>query len=97
MRNPQGYAEIFNPGIAVEEHDTVTCIHCGQVGMTKSSLSGIPEVLVYRPDGTHYLREAGFCRSCMNYTCGRKCCIECNNRFRKLEQEEKTAWKLIWN
>jgi hypothetical protein len=95
MRNPQGYATIIHPAGPLEEHDTVTCIHCGQIGMTRSSFSGIPEVLVYRADGTHYMREGGFCRNCMAHTCGRGCCVECNNRFRRMDNQETAARKRL--
>lgn len=95
MRNPGGYATIIHPGTSIEEHDTVTCIHCGQVNMTKSSISGIPEVMVYRADGTHYMREAGFCRNCMAHTCGRGRCLECNNRFKRIEAQEAATRKRL--
>lgn len=88
MRNPQGYATIIHPERGIEEHDTVTCIHCGQIAMTKSSFSGIPEVLVYRADGTHYLRPCDFCRNCMAYYCPRCIGKPCMNRFKKMELDE---------
>jgi hypothetical protein len=93
MRNPQGYATIIQPGGPIEEHDTITCIHCGQIGMTRSSFSGIPEVLVYRADGTHYMREAGFCRNCMAHICPRCVGKDCSNRFKKMDQDEAAARK----
>lgn len=93
MRNPQGYATIIHPGTGLEEHDTITCIHCGDISMTKSSFSGIPEVMVYRADGTHYLRECDFCRNCMAYYCPKCIGKPCRNRFKHLDQIEAAARK----
>ena len=98
MRNANGYATLIGPNFrgGVQEHDVVTCIHCGAVSMTRSKISGQLEVLVYRPDGTHYLREAGFCRSCMAPTCPKaECNGPCTNRFRRLDEEEKLARKFL--
>lgn len=97
MRNPHGYATIIDPAFGgVQEFDVISCIHCGSVSMTKSALGNL-EVMVYRADGTHYMKEAGFCRSCMKPICP-KCNrpgAPCNNRFRRMEQEEAAARKLI--
>lgn len=98
MRNPHGYATIIDPsfnGGSVQEHDTVTCIHCGFIGMTKSSLSGKLEILVFRADGTHYMKECGFCRSCFEPVCPKCDGKPCDNRFRRLDQQEAAARKFI--
>lgn len=95
MRNPQGYAQIIDPALASPvEFDTVTCIHCGQIGMTRSP-GGKLEVMVFRADGSHYMLEAGFCRSCMQVVCPKCSGKPCNNRFRRLDGEEKAAQRLI--
>lgn len=95
MRNPHGYATIVDPGKGVEEFDTISCIHCGGISMTRSRLTNNLEVMVFRADGTHYMKEAGFCRSCMKPICPRCVGKGCNNRFRRLEAEEALARKLI--
>lgn len=95
MRNPHGYATIIDPAFgSVQEFDTVSCIHCGSVSMTKSALGNL-EVMVYRADGTHYMKEAGFCRSCMKPICPRCVGKECSNRFKRMEMEETAARKFI--
>lgn len=96
MRNPQGYATIVDPDArqSLSEHDTITCVHCGHVDMTRGP-SGNLECMVFRADGTHYFREAGFCRSCMRPICPRCNGLPCSNRFRRLDLEERAASKLI--
>lgn len=98
MLKPHGYASIVGPAYrgGVEEHDVINCIHCGGVSMTRSRTSGKLEVLIYRADGTHYLLEAGFCRSCMANVCPKpECNRTCSNRFRRYDEEEKLARKFI--
>lgn len=96
MRNPQGYAEIIDPTAPrmVTEYDTVTCIHCGSVSMTRGP-KGRLEVLVFRADGTHYMQEAGFCRSCYQEICPACVGKPCTNRFKRLEEEEARAQKML--
>jgi hypothetical protein len=95
MRNPHGYATISDPGVgSLQEFDTVSCIHCGGISMTRS-LSGTLEVMVYRADGTHYMMEAGFCRSCMKPICPRCVGKPCDNRFKRMEREEAAARRFI--
>lgn len=90
MRNPHGYATIADPSFgSIQEFDVLSCIHCGKVDMTRNP-DGNLSVLVYRADGTHYLKEAGFCRSCYKPICPRCVGKLCDNRFRRLEEEEKT-------
>jgi hypothetical protein len=49
MRNPHGYATISDPSVgSLQEFDTVSCIHCGGISMTRS-LSGTLEVMVFAP------------------------------------------------
>ncbi|SRR6266567_8086756 len=97
MRQPGGYATIIDPNARqlVQEHDTFTCPHCGSVSMTRSAATGKLETMVFRADGTHYMREAGFCRSCFQHVCPRCDGKPCDNRFRRMEDEEKLARKLI--
>lgn len=98
MRSPHGYATIIDPtfssGNGVEEFDTMTCIHCGRVDMTRGP-SGQLEVLVYRADGTHYLKQAGFCRNCYKEICPACVGKPCSNRFRRLDEQEAAARKFI--
>lgn len=94
MRHPHGFGQIIgDPAHAhgIAEHDTITCIHCGQVGMVKSSTTGKLEVMVFRADGTHYLKEAGFCRSCMEPVCPKCDGRPCNNRHRRMELLESAS------
>jgi hypothetical protein len=92
MRNPQGCAEIIDPtgSRLVTQYDTITCIHCGSVQMTRGP-TGKLECLVFRADGTHYFREAGFCRSCYNPVCPKCDGKLCQNRFRLMDEEEKRS------
>jgi hypothetical protein len=98
MRNPQGYAEVIDPthafGRMVTEHDTITCIHCGRVNMTRGP-TGKLECMVFRADGTHYFREAGFCRSCYQPVCPICDGKPCQNRFRIMDEAEARTRKLI--
>lgn len=91
MRSAHGYGVIAGDpahNFGMQEHDTITCIHCGQIGMTKSSATGRLEVMVFRADGSHYFKEAGFCRSCFEPICPKCDGKGCNNRFKRLELEE---------
>lgn len=91
MLQQQGYATIIDPNspIAVQEFDTITCPHCGSVSMTKTQGFNKYQVLVFKADGTHYMRDAGFCRSCYQPVCPKCDGKPCDNRFRRLEEEEK--------
>lgn len=98
MRNAHGFGQIIGDPAhthGVAEHDVVNCIHCGGISMTKSSATGKLEVMVFRADGTHYLKEAGFCRQCMAPICPKCDGRPCSNRFRRLEAQEKEAAKMI--
>lgn len=97
MLKPHGYGMIVGDpahSFGMEEHDTVTCIHCGSIGMVKSALTGTLEVMVFRKDGTHYFKECGFCRSCMEPICPKCDGKPCSNRFRRLEKEELMALRM---
>lgn len=94
MRSPHGYATIIGDpahGFGMVEHDAVTCIHCGGVSMTRSATSGRLEVMVFRADGSHYFKEAGFCRSCFQPICPKCDGRGCSNRFARMEQLERGA------
>jgi hypothetical protein len=89
---PHGYSTITDPGARrlVEEHDTITCIHCGGISMTQAG-HGTPQVMIFRPDGSHYLKEASKCRSCSDWQCPRCADKPCDNRHRRLDREEEAA------
>lgn len=94
MRKAHGFGHIIGDpahGFGMSEHDVVNCIHCGGISMTRSSATGKLEVAVFRGDGTLYMKEAGFCRSCMAPICPRCDGKGCNNRFRRMELEEAQA------
>lgn len=96
MRDPHGYSIIIDPTFgSPQENDNICCIHCGKIDMVRSGLSGNLEVLVYRADGTHYLKEAGFCRSCMKDICPACDGKPCSNRFRRLDEQETAARKFL--
>ncbi len=96
MRTPGGYATIIDPGASqlVTEFDTITCPHCGNVSMTKGT-SGALETMVFRSDGSHYMRAAGFCRKCYQHVCPKCDGKDCDNRFRRLDEQEAAARKFI--
>lgn len=94
MRNPRGYATIVDPDLGVQEFDTITCAHCGSVTMSQTTINSTPQVMVYRADGTHYMKDAGFCRACFAHICPRCNGKECSNRFKRLDQEEALMRKL---
>ena len=96
LGTPPGYATVIDPDApgGLIEYDTTTCPHCGFVAMTKG-LSGNLEVLVFRADGTHYMKPAGFCRNCFQHVCPKCDGKPCDNRFRRLDDEEKAARKII--
>lgn len=95
MRQPHGYSTIIDPVTGTQEHDAISCIHCGGISMVRSSLTGKLEVMVYRGDGTHYMHEAGFCQNCCRPICPRCIGKGCNNRFKRMEAEETLARKII--
>jgi hypothetical protein len=95
LRNAHGYGVIIDPVLGMQESDQLSCIHCGQVDMLKSSLTGALEVMIFRSDGTHYMKEAGFCRNCMKHICPRCVGKPCSNRFKRMEEEEARARKFI--
>lgn len=97
MLKPQGYATIIDPDARqqVQEFDTITCPHCGGVSMTRAGTTSKYEVLVFRADGTHYMKEAGFCRGCFQPICPRCDGKPCSNRFKRMEEEERAARKLL--
>lgn len=96
MKDPQGWAQIIDPtaGRLVTEYDTITCIHCGKVEMTRGP-RGKLQCLVVRADNTHYFREAGFCRNCYRPVCPACDGKPCTNRFRLLDEEEGFAKKML--
>jgi hypothetical protein len=96
VRDPRGYAVIIDPTASrlTQEHDVITCIHCGNVQMTRGQ-SGALECMVFRADGTHYFRAAGFCRNCYRHVCPVCDGKPCTNRFRLMDEEEKWARKRI--
>ena len=96
MRKAQGFGQIIGPTetqLGMAEHDLVNCIHCGEIAMVKSSLTGKLEVMVFRADGTHYTKEGGFCRSCFEPICPKCNGKPCDNRHKRLEEEEARARK----
>lgn len=97
FRNPHGYGVIIGDpahSFGIAEHDAVTCIHCGHIDMVRPSAGGPLQVMVFRRDGTHYFKDAGFCRSCMQPICPKCDGKPCNNRFRRMEREEAAARKV---
>jgi hypothetical protein len=92
MLKPHGYATITDPGAKrlVEEHDQLGCPHCGVVLSVKPG-GGPLQCMILRADGTHYFKDAGFCRSCMEPVCPRCDGKPCDNRHRRLDREEEAA------
>lgn len=99
MLKPHGYSVITDPGAKQlkTEADLATCIHCRHIDFTKNAETGKFEVMIYRPDGSFYFREAGRCRSCDDYICPR--CAPCErgslHSLRRIEAEEKAARKFV--
>lgn len=95
MRTPGGYATIIDPDArqAVQEFDTFTCAHCGGISMARGP-NGKPEVMVFRADGSSYMLEAGFCRSCFSHICPRCLGKPCDNRFRRIDRQEAEAQRI---
>lgn len=94
MRDPHGGSTIVHPEFGTTDYDMLSCIHCGSVSMTRG-IGGVPEVMVFRVDGTHYMKECGYCRSCSHLICPKCVGKPCSNRFRRMEQEEAEARKFI--
>lgn len=95
MRHASGYATIVDPDHGIQEFDAITCAHCGGVSMTQTTVNSTPQVLVYRADGTHYMKDAGFCRACFSHICPLCNGKECSNRFKRIDEEEKLCRKLL--
>lgn len=96
MLKAHGFGHIVGDpahSFGMAEHDLVNCVHCGGISMLKSSLTGKMEVMVMRRDGTHYMKECGYCRSCMEPICPKCDGKPCDNRFRRMEDQEKAALK----
>ena len=90
MLRANGYGVIIGPD-GNQENDVVTCVHCSRIEMVRPGVGKPLSVLVYRANGTHYLKEAGFCRNCMAPICPACDGKPCNNRFRQLDEDEKRA------
>lgn len=56
-----GHVQIFKPGEATLERETLQCVHCGMHWVRQPG-SGI---------------KRGFCLKCMGVTCGKEACDEC--------------------
>lgn len=96
MLKAHGFGQIIGDpahGYGMAEHDLVNCVHCGGISMVKSSTTGKMEVMVFRADGTHYMKECGYCRSCMEPICPKCDGKPCDNRFRRMDKQEKAALK----
>lgn len=92
MRNAEGYSVVVSPGERPIEHDTATCAHCQGISFTKSP-GGKLQVLMFKNDGSHVLRDIGFCRNCYRYVCPRCEGKECVPFEKKLDLEEAAARK----
>ena len=75
MPQKPGGLIIVDPEAPVIESDTFMCCHCNAI------------ITVHIGSG----RERGFCRMCMEPTCGRKRCDGCKPFERKLEEMENRA------
>ena len=90
MLKPQGYAIIVDPDAPTREFDTITCCHCQRIVFLKPGAvrrgfdAGDPANPC--PDDD----PGGFCRMCMQPTCG-PCADkgECVPFERKLQQMER--------
>jgi hypothetical protein len=74
--NPQGYAIITDPDAPTRECDTITCCHCQRI--------------VFVRPGQSASDAGGFCRLCMQPTCGP--CADtgaCTPFEKKLEEMER--------
>lgn len=98
MLKPRGYGVGTDPNAHGNkvEHDYATCIHCGFIGGVRPGIGQPLSVMIFRADNTHYFKEMGFCRKCMDYVCPKAACQTCNgSRFKAMEIEENQARKLI--
>lgn len=94
MRNAEGYSVIVSPGERPVEHDTATCGHCQQITFTQSTM-GKPQVLVFRADGSHVMRDIGFCRNCFRHICPRCEGKDCLPFEKRIDAEERVARRLV--
>lgn len=60
-KGPAGFIQIFRPGEAPEELETLRCVHCG-LHWVRVPGSG---------------RKRGFCMRCNGVTCGAEACDPC--------------------
>lgn len=70
MLKPQGYAIITDPDAPTREYDTVTCCHCQRIVFLKPGpmRQGFDPGDPASPSPEH--DPGGFCRLCMQPTCG---------------------------
>lgn len=90
MRDAGGYSIVTSPGERPVEHDLARCAHCPFIMFMKPGFSR-PQTLIFRADGTHYEREAGFCQSCYQHVCPRCDGKDCQPYEKKVDLEEKAA------
>ena len=92
MRDAGGYSIITAPGERAVENDLENCAHCQAVQFLRAGLGGNPEIMIFRADGTHYLREARRCSNCWKFVCPKPGCNQdCVPFEKKLDQEERAA------
>lgn len=94
MRTAGGYSVVVSPGERPLEHDTTNCAHCGHIGFMQAGF-GPPRMLIFKADGTHYLKEIERCLKCFQFICPRAQCVECIPYLKKVDDAEKAARKFI--
>ena len=95
MRNSPAYCEIIEPGKTTVEFDSCLCGHCGRIMLLRAGMNTVPQMVVVRADGSNYLRDAGFCRSCWQHVCPACDGKECKPHLKQVEEEEAAARRLL--
>jgi hypothetical protein len=95
MLNAPAYSEIIRPGERSIEHDSTVCKHCGRIMLMKPGFGSKPFMVVMRADGTHYEREAGFCRNCYGHICPVCDGKGCKPYLAKIDEDEAAQRKRL--
>ena len=95
MRNAPGYSIITSPGERAVENDVTKCAHFQRVMLLAPGFSA-PFMMVFRADGSHYMRDSVKCLNCYQHICPAcEAKRECVPFEKKVDEEEKAARRLI--
>lgn len=94
MLRADGYSIITSPGERPVEADLEKCAHCQAIQFMRAGF-GAPQVMIFRADATHYMRDVSRCLNCYRFICPRCEGKPCIPFEKKVDLEEAAARKRI--